>query len=173
MRNCGSLPQHPLLSSSSNPLFLPPPTPPQPTSTQLQSYSTSSWYFRCLTFSFLHPVSYLCSSLSSTYFSPSFLLHYIALCPILNKPTIFNPPNPILLHSLPIKSLSLLGRNEWVLNMKSPVQMLTRTGHPRCCSSQAGHFSAQAGTPLVLQKRGAWDIYLIIDRYIIDIYLYL
>lgn len=156
MRNCGSLPKpsaalllHPSISN-----------PTLPTNTQLLSYTTSSRYFPCLHFLFFFASNFLPSQLFVIYLLFSlFFLHFLAVCPILNRPSVFhflNPtPPPIPLHSLPTKFLSLWGWNEGVLNVKSLVQMLTRTGHSRCCSDQAGHSTAQAGTPLVLQKRRA------------------
>lgn len=147
---------NPLLPSSSTPLFLTPPFQPTlscyPIPPHQDIFLAFIFFFFCIQFPTFSAVCHLPTVLS-------FFLHFLALCPILNRPSVFhflNPtPPPIPLHSLPTKFLSLWGWNEGVLNVKSLVQMLTRTGHSRCCSDQAGHSTAQAGTPLVLQKRRA------------------
>lgn len=145
MRNCGSLPQPSaviLLRLS----ISDPPTPVSILYVLVKIFSFSFFLF--------HPVSHL-SCLSSIDNILSFLYFPSSLAPypILNRPTVFHshpPYSPILLHSLPTKFLSLRGWDEGVLNLKSLVRKLTGMGHSHCCSHQAGHSCAQAGTPLVL-----------------------
>lgn len=150
MRNCGSLPQPcavlPLHFYVSDPPSNQHPVPILYLLIKIFSFPSFSCHF-------------LPSQLFVIYLQYSlFFTLSLFPCPILNRPTVFHSltttTTPIPPHSLPTKFLSLRGWDEGVLNLKSLVRTLTGTGHSRCCSHQAGHSSAQAGTPLVLQKRG-------------------
>ena len=137
MRNCGSLPKP----------CPPPPPPPPPPPLYHSNPPINRLSFSYPDYHLLGCVSYTCDVLS--------VLHFTLRCPIFNRPTIFHSfkpkPPP---HRIPTKFLSLQGWDEGVLNLKSLVRKLTGTGRSRCCSHQAGHTSAQAGTPLVLLKGG-------------------
>ncbi len=143
---------NPVPSSPSISMFLTPPLQPTPSSYPIPPRQDIFLPF----FFFFIQFPYHLSCLSSTYNILSFLHFPSSLAPSLIDQlySTLSLPHPIPLHSLPTKFLSLRGWDEGVLNLKSLVRTLTGTGHSRCCSHQAGHSSAQAGTSLVLRKRG-------------------